>query len=394
MTRRSWLVASLLASASAAFVACAAAEEDAAKDGRDTVAVPDGGETASDGGTADGCTDADVCAPVFDCTQVDFCPTEFPVSRLVALNAIWGSGPNDVWAVGTRGTVLHGDGSKFTPVSVDAGTATDIYVAVWGTSSTDVWILGPSFPLHASGHGSAFEPRQGSSWDGSKTATGRLWAGTSAGPTAPDTVWLAGESSTRFGTASSFWALGSDANDAPVWLPDSCTGAKPCLPAVRALWAADASTAWAVGHDGRAFVWETSSEADAGTPRWIAQNSNTRDDLEAVWGSGPDDVWAVGRRGTIRHTARGSSVWTVITSPTTNDLHAVWGSGPNDVWAAGDIGTILHYDGTSWSLATLALPNGDTPTNLFGIWGSSQEDVWIVGEGLILHRTATSGRQP
>ena len=391
---RSFVLVIAAACASASFSACAATAGGEAEEEPGTVTLPDGGEGLDDADTRDGCAEADACPPALDCAQADFCPTAFPVSRLVALNAIWGSGADDVWAVGTRGTVLHNDGTTFVPV--DTGSATDIYVAVWGTSSGDVWILGPSFPLHSNGRladggAAVFEPREGSSWVPAKATTGRLWAGSSVG----SHVWLAGESSGRFGATSSFWTLGTDADGAPIWQPElACSDAKPCAAAVRGLWAAGENTAWAVGHDGQAFVWDAAGTSDAGPAFWTAQSSNTRDDLEAVWGSGPDDVWAVGRRGTIRHTSRGASTWSVVQSPTTSDLHAVWGSGPNDVWAAGDSGTILHYDGAVWSLASLALPNGDTPTNLFGIWGSGPDDVWIVGEGLILHRSPTNRRRP
>jgi photosystem II stability/assembly factor-like uncharacterized protein len=392
---RSGLLPGLVAACAAvSFAACAASEELGTSDDRPDAQTLPATDAAPLSDASTDCADATACGEPVDCTKVDFCAVPFPVSRLVALNAIWGSGPNDVWAVGTRGTILHGDGSTFVPVMSGETGSGDVHVAVWGTSSTDVWILGPSYPLHSAGYdgGAAdFEPRQGSSWDPSRATSGRIWAGHSAG----DQVWLAGEANGRFGPSSSFWILGADAVSGPVWRPaGACTEDAPCRPAVRALWAADASTAWAVGYDGQAFVFDASASSDAGAPRWGAQNSNTRDDLEGVWGSGPNDVWAVGRSGTMRHTAKGAATWTVVPSATARDLHAVWGSGPNDVWAVGDDGTILHYDGKAWAPAALGLADGDRPTSLLGIWGSGPDDVWIVGEGLLLHRTAASRRHP
>jgi hypothetical protein len=64
----------------------------------------------------------------------------------------------------------------------------------------------------------------------------------------------------------------------------------------------------------------------------------------------------------------------------------VWGSGGNDVFAVGyagpgQPGTILHYDGTAWS----AMNSGST-ASLHGVWGSASTDVFAVGEGgTILH---------
>lgn len=356
-----------------------------------TLPGSDGGGDAS----SEACADGGACSGTVDCSAVDFCATPFPVSRLVALNAIWGSGPKDVWAVGTGGTILHGDGNAFVPVATGPSGSTDIYVSIWGTSNQDIWIIGPRYPLHSNGFDAGktdLEPRPGSSWNPGGATTGRLWTGLSAG----GRVWIAGEESARFGLPrSSFWSLGDDSDGGLAWTgAPACTDAQPCAPAIRGAWSADATSAWAVGHDGQAFVLDAASGADGGAARWLGQNSNTRNDLESVWGSGPNDVWAVGRHGTIRHTRRGDSAWTVTPSPTTRDLHAVWGSAPGDVWAAGDGGTILHFDGKAWSLATLGLPNGDLPTNLFAIWGSGPDDVWIAGEGLILHHTATSRRRP
>ena len=34
--------------------------------------------------------------------------------------------------------------------------------------------------------------------------------------------------------------------------------------------------------------------------------------------------------------------WTQATSPTTSNLDAVWGTGPNDVWAVGN-GPFVHW---------------------------------------------------
>ena len=66
---------------------------------------------------------------------------------------------------------------------------------------------------------------------------------------------------------------------------------------------------------------------------------------------------------------------------TTNNLRGLWGSGPNDVWAAGDKGTILHFDGKAWALS----PSGTTE-DLTCITGTGPTNVYISGQkGAILH---------
>ncbi|MDF2691980.1 MAG: Type fimbrial biosis protein PilY1 [Labilithrix sp.] len=396
MTGSRWLWSGLLAmSAVRVLLACATSDDDSGKrsDGPDAHTLPAADSGSLDGAALEACAfDASACPPV-DCAEVDFCSTTFPVSRLVALNAIWGSGPSDVWAVGSRGTILHcGDGATFAPVQAAALSATDVFVAVWGTSSTDVWVLGATTPARSDGFhpggGTTFTPMPGSSWTEAKATTGRLWAGRSIG----DAVWIAGEASMRFGASASLWSLDSST---PEWKSVSaCMEAQPCVPALRALWAADANTLWAVGRSGQAFFFDAASVTDGGAALWLPQNSNTRDDLEGMWGSSANDVWAVGRNGVIRHAAKNEAVWSVASSGTTDDLHAVWGAAPNDVWAVGDHGVVVHFDGTSWSRATIGIPNGDVPPNLFAIWGSGPDDVWIAGEGILLHRTAANRRRP
>jgi len=105
--------------------------------------------------------------------------------------------------------------------------------------------------------------------------------------------------------------------------------------------------------------------------------------LEAVWGSGPNDVWAVGWFGTIMHWD--GAQWSQVESGTQWPLFAVWGTGPNDVWAVGRYGTVLHWDGTSWSAE-----QSNTTFELDGVWGNGQGDVWVTvrDDHAIMHKDA------
>lgn len=355
------------------------------------IPVPEAGPDQEAAAPDGGCSDDAGCITTTDCTKVDLCAADFPVARSVALNAVWGSGPNDVWAVGTRGTILHGDGSKLVPVPSGSN---EVFFAVWGTGAQDVWVMNGTAPLRSKGFAggtATFEEVRGSSWNPELVSTGRLWAGVSA---TPNGVWIGGEASSRFsdsfGNSSSFWRLGSDADGGAIWNgTKACSDMQPCTPAVRAFWGASGGTLRAVGMKGQAFRLD---DADAG--HWAYENPQTNADLEAMWGSSATDVWAVGQNGTLRHATGAAGAWTVVASPTGEDLHGVWGSGPSDVWAVGDAGTVLHFDGKAWTRATIGLRPGDVPTRLLGVWGSGPDDVWVVGEGIVLHRTAASRRLP
>jgi hypothetical protein len=101
--------------------------------------------------------------------------------------------------------------------------------------------------------------------------------------------------------------------------------------------------------------------------------------LFAVWGSGPNDVFAVGEVGEMIH--YDGAVWTTMASNTNKRLHGVWGTGPTNVLAVGQNGVIQRYDGTTWSAMTSGVTN-----ILRGVWGSSASNVFVVGDGGVILR--------
>ena len=74
---------------------------------------------------------------------------------------------------------------------------------------------------------------------------------------------------------------------------------------------------------------------------WPSIDVDRAPTLRAVWGTSPDDVWACGDNGALRHGSR-AGLHSVATG-TDQELHGVWGSGPNDVYVVGWGRTLLHY---------------------------------------------------
>ena len=73
-------------------------------------------------------------------------------------------------------------------------------------------------------------------------------------------------------------------------------------------------------------------------------------------------------------------------------VNAIWGSRPDDVWLVGKQGSVSHFDGTAWSVSRIT--NTDTPIarpmySVHGITDGTQSDVWVVGNNITLHRTVT-----
>ncbi len=110
--------------------------------------------------------------------------------------------------------------------------------------------------------------------------------------------------------------------------------------------------------------------------------------IEAIWGSGPQDIYAVGRTGALLHST-GDGTWRTLDAGTGANLTGVWGSGPNDVYVAVDANVILHFSGsTPWERQVL-----DSGWTFTGIWGSGPNDLYALGPGA-LHGSASGWERP
>lgn len=105
--------------------------------------------------------------------------------------------------------------------------------------------------------------------------------------------------------------------------------------------------------------------------------------LEAVWGTSPNTLFAVGLSGTIQH--YDGKRWTRQSTGTTSSLRDVWGASSDNVWAVGGLGALMHYDGTSWRLVDRLSTTSGVQYQLYALWGSAHDDIWTVGNGGTAH---------
>jgi len=317
---------------------------------------------------------------------------------LPGLNNVWGTGPNDVFIVGNKGTIVHWDGASWTPQ--ESGT-TGFLIGLWGTGPTDVYASGRD-TLH---------------WDG--TAWSRLtissarpfWSVWGTRPTdifaaADDglahwdgTSWSIPDSS-PYVTISAAWENGTD--DVLVvggtgetytdkstgvgvmfhWDGNAWSAVSPGidLPSLNGIWGDAPNDVFVVGGGGTIAHWDGVT--------WNKVPSPIIRDLKAIWGSGPEDLFTVGSNGTIAHWdgLAWNLGWRDPTFQSLPDMSGVWGTGPKDAFAVGSAGTILHWDGADWKLM-----ESGTTMNLAQIWSSSSANVFAVGTGgTILHWDGTS----
>jgi hypothetical protein len=125
---------------------------------------------------------------------------------------------------------------------------------------------------------------------------------------------------------------------------------------------------------------------------WKLVASGVRANLTAVWGTSKSDVWAVGDGGTVLH-FDGKS-WSSKASPTTKRLNAIRGASATDVYAVGDEDTRLHWDGATWTALPTVYPSAGTKPSQYGVWASAAGEVWSAGVPYlqsIPHRTSGGG---
>lgn len=272
------------------------------------------------------------------------------------LQGLWVAGPGDAYAAGAGGTILHYDGRAWSPV---AFPTQDPLGALWGTGSGALFVLDQLEVYAFSG----------------------AWAPTMlpATNTMDDLTGIDASTLVAVGFDNQIWE-----RDGATWAPQT-PNLTTSVTLFRSVWAGT-SDVYVVGLDGAATAI---LHRAAGSWSRVAPLATPFDALapRAVWGTSDGrDVFvagAVGNSGAIAHFD--SVMWGAITVPATR-LDAIWGSGPRDVFAAGTAPsgageTILHYTGSSWT--PQPLPAG-TP-QLFRIAGAGPNDVFAVGaNGTIL----------
>jgi len=377
---------------------------------QNTIAIPEAGGleagAAAEAGPLDaGCKAGDpACTTeLLTCEEVDWCAVPTNVSAFYTLLAVWGTGPSDVWAVGSGGTIAHYDGTAWT---VTPTGVKNTFRAIWGSGPSDIWAVSDALTIfHGTGlqNGTAtWTPVPTSNSAFNNVFISAIWG------SSPDDVRIGGRAFSMTdpvtgtsGTGNTFTS-GELVDGGAGWVPRLGTAT------VYSIWGSSSTDVWMVADNStyaaheRALTLHGSPRpaadpadadggGDAAVPNldplvWTPVDSQAQATLYSVWGSSADDVWAVGSLGAIRHITPADERWQIVPSPTQVTLRSIWGSGPNDIWAVGEQGTILHWDGTSFTASSAELPLGRKP-DLNGVWGSGPNDVWIVGDGIALHYT-------
>ncbi|NWN90377.1 glycosyl hydrolase [Marinobacter adhaerens] len=155
--------------------------------------------------------------------------------------------------------------------------------------------------------------------------------------------------------------------------------------------------------DRRRFFRQLLGAEDAAAPGrapWRRVPEVGAGDGDVLWSgwTGSGELFVVGDEGMVlRYTGSadaGGSQWQHMTLPTRLPLHGIWGTGADNLFAVGWMGVLLHFDGTQWRLLQGGVIDDqdgrfapcEENTPLFAIDGNDQGQAWAVGDdGMIRH---------
>lgn len=276
---------------------------------------------------------------------------------LQGFESVWGAATDDVWIAGTDGTersaLWRWNGTRLESRRITSTYEVKWLYDVWGTGAADVWAVGAGYGIFR------FD---GTTWNTVENKSYQTYAGAyfAVHGTAPDDVWVTAMAKVRH-------------FDGVTWTDESVPVGQ--YDVVSDIWAASRTSVWAVA-DGGQILRRGSSSAS-----WIEVPSGTADDLHAVWGSGPGDVWFGGSAGYLARWNGSTLVRQAI--GTTKAVTTITGRGPNDVLIAGP-GLSLHWNGSTFRSVEAGL-TASSAVN--GAWvAPSSADAWVVGSSGLARR--------
>ncbi len=261
---------------------------------------------------------------------------------------------NGNWAVGAQGIILFTSNSGNTWNPQTSGTTNDLTdVVVFNNSDGPAWIVGKGGTILKS------------------TDLGITWTAVSS-PTTADLY------SVSFSDTSRGWISGAGGivlqtvDGGNQWNIED-VGTSVNLNSIQFLKGSFFFLfGWVVGDAG--VIKYTN---DAGATPWMSQQSNTTNNLNAVFFRNSDRGLSVGSNGFITRTTDGGVTWQTKNSGVTVDLEDVYTVG-SEGWAVGDSGEILHTinSGDLW----LQQSSG-TMARLRSIAYQDLNHIWVVGDG-------------
>lgn len=260
------------------------------------------------------------CGSLAPCANKTLCSTSNPSNATV--QSIWALSPNDIWAVGNGGSILHYDGASWTLKPVPVGVSENLY-GVWASGPSSVWAVG------AFGRILRYD---GTTWSTVNSPTTMTLYGIWG--VSPTDIWAVGDA-TSAATQGTFLRY-----TGTTWqtVTDSGLGTGQ----INSVWADSPSFIYVCGVGGLLARYNGST--------WNTIQSNTTLSLHAIWGTPggltTSSVYAVGDGGTIlRIRYAVDTQWSKVpSSGTTSTLYGIHGDGSQVIYAVGSGGAVVRAD--------------------------------------------------
>jgi hypothetical protein len=283
------------------------------------------------------------------------------------LNGVWGFESGDVYAVGDNGTILHYNGVVWN--QIESNTTADL-IAVWGGDPNHVFVTGDDGTILY---------YDGSTWSHMESGTampiGRIW-GIPLLYANPGQIPL-------FAYAVGGGPAGTILHfDGFQWRPIDTGATEELIDIIGWL-----APPWdgGSGYPSLMVVGENGAARFFDGQDWMETSTGVDEDLIAVFGEYPDNVYGVGRDGTvIQNTKRfletgPPASWREIGYLSGASLADIAARRYNDMFLVGANGKIVNFDRQEFT----EMPSQET-ASLRAVWSASRR-VYAVGEqGTIL----------
>jgi len=301
------------------------------------------------------------------------------------LYSVWGTSASSIYVTGAGKTLLHYNGSNWSLIS-SSGMPSEVYYSVWGPGETDIYVT-ESF--------GKVQHYDGTSWS-SVTLPATSYQMTVNGASGSDIYFGGYEGMIIHGDGVSWKVISTgittDFND--IWAENNdniyCVGASGTIyhydgmkwsvvpsgttETLWGIWGTGSSDVFIVGDKGIFLHYNgtTVINIPTGMPYY--------DRLLDVWGTSATNVYTVGSEGTLL-LYDGTTI-NSQTSPTTEELSAISGTGPDNIFAAESYYYIYHYDGMSW---TESYDGWLSISWISNIWVKDASNVYTAGTHSVMH---------
>lgn len=316
--------------------------------------------------------------------------TGYNTNEFFGISTVLPFSATSAWAMGFSDTAVAWNGVTTTPLE---GAPSSVY-ALHGTAN-DVWAGGEKLSRW---NGTAWStiPNITSIRALEGTATD-LWAGGDKGLHHWNgTAWgalvaTAAPIAALWPAATGGWAVGASGGlyekTNATWTQRTGFGVTSALRVVLPI---DDHDVWAFG-GGLAFRWRDG----------LVEHYAVGESVDHAWASGPNDVWATGSGNELVHW--NGERWTKVATGIADlpELEAVWGTGPTNVYAVTHATNtfepsdafVIRFDGTAWTKVATIRETGSIGfgADLTAISGTGPSDIWVGGdEGLLYHWNGTA----